>query len=131
VETIVRIKVLSELLSSDELVSVIDLVPDRSWNIGDFRLKTGIVEKTNGIIIDSGVSRDESLKKHLDAIVAKLAPVQKNFIVLAKECTIQLSIVYYSDYCNPGLCIDKEFVQFIASIHADIDMDGYVLDSDD
>jgi hypothetical protein len=128
-QIIVRVKVLSKSLTSEQMATMIGLVPERSWNIGDFRPKTKFRETTNGIIIGTGIDWCRPIEKHLEAIMDKITPVRERFLALTNECTIQLSIVYYSDH-TPGLWLNSGFVAFLADINAEIDIDGYVLDSD-
>lgn len=128
-QCIVRIKVLSDSLSSQEIATMIGIYPDRSWNIGDLRPKTRFKEKTHGIIIDSGVDWSNSIENHLKALIAKVEPVRKQFLAIAEICTMHLSIVYYSDF-NPGLWFDSPLIKFLSEINAGIDIEGYVLDAE-
>ena len=130
-EIIVRLKIFSDSLSSEQMTTMLDFKPDRAWNIGDFRPKTRYREKINGIIIDSGIERKGSIEEHTEAIMTKLEPLCSKLLLLSAQCEITLSVVYYSSYCNPGLWLDSSFIKFLSSINAGLDMDGYVLDSDD
>jgi len=130
-EIIAELIVISDKLCSEQMITTLGITPNRAWNIGDFRPKTRCKEKNNGIIINSGVERKGSIEEHTGAIIMKLEPLREQIINLSKECQITLSIVYYSSYCNPGLWFDSSFMKFLASINAGLDMDGYVLHSDD
>jgi len=127
-EIIVRLTIVGEILSSEQIVTTLGIVPDEAWNIGDFRPKTRYREKNNGIRINSGIERKGSIEEHTEAITTKLNPLRSKLLELSKKCDITLSVVYYSSYCNPGLWFDSSFMKFLSSINAGLDMDGYVLD---
>jgi len=129
-ELIMRLTVISDELSSAQMITTLDIVPNRAWDIGDFRPQTRCKEKNNGIIIDSGIERKGSIEEHTEAITAKLEPLRSALLDLSENCEISLSVVYYSTYCNPRLWFDNSFMSLLASINASLEMDGYVFDSE-
>ena len=129
-EIIMRLKISSHFLSSSQMTMKLGLIPDRAWDIGDFRPKTRYKEKINGIIIESGIERKGSIEEHIESITAKIHPIQEKILNLSEKCQITLSTVYYSSYCCPALWFDNSFVKLLASINAEIEMSGYVLDTE-
>ena len=122
----------SDTLSAEQIVDLLGIVPDRLWNIGDFRPDTRarIKEANNGITIESGITKNDDIDQHLVAIVTRLTPFFPQLASLPKECETRLVIVFYSedeyDY-NPEVWFDSSFTKFLASINAGLWVDLYDL----
>ena len=129
-KTIVRLKILSDVMSAEDMASSIGITPDRMWNIGDFRPHTIIRENNNGIIICSGKTDRCSQEQHLKALMRKIMPLRRRILLYSQHLTLELSCVIYSDY-QPPVNFPSHLISFLASIGAGLDVDIYITKNDD
>ena len=121
---IVRLKILSESLSPDEISERIGLPPSRSWSKGESDRKKASLNmaKWNGWIYDSGRSADVSLADQVASLLHALEPMQNNIRDISGLCDVAISVVSYS---NPdkSIFLSKDLVALIAALGAHFDLE--------
>ena len=128
-EYYVRLRLCSQTHPPAQITEAVGLKPDKEWQIGDRRANTTIVERSHGWIVDSQCDRDASFSEHLSALMERILPFSSNIHSLRNECSIELSCVLYSHAANPGLWIDRQTMQSLAALGAELDVDIYFLGS--
>jgi hypothetical protein len=121
----VRLKVVSNKLTAEDIAKAIDIEPDLTWKIGDLRPKTTIKEKTNGWMVQSNLPKEASLELHIENLLGRLQPVAPKLFQLSIEAEVQLSCVAY-DASPPALFFEKEVIAQISALGATLDIDLYI-----
>jgi len=124
-ETIVRLKITSEVHEPDTISEILGLSCDRGWKIGDMRSKTTIREKINGWILGSGLEKTVPLDEQIEALLKRLEPLRENIASLLPDINIEVSCVIYSE-STPALNFDRGTVASISALGASLDIDLYL-----
>lgn len=130
-ESYVRLMVLSESISPEQISSQLGILGDDTWRVGDKRKNTAILEKENGWILHSKKEKSVDLEGHIDNIRALISGYESNFKIIsdAFDCEVQLSCaVYYEN--EPPLLFEKEIIIWLNSIGASLDIDLYLARDD-
>ncbi|MEN3157787.1 DUF4279 domain-containing protein [Alkalimonas sp. NCh-2] len=130
-ENYVRLMVLSESASPEQISSQLGMLGDETWRIGDKRKNTAILEKENGWMLHSKREKSTELEDHIDNIRELIRGCESNFKTLSDvtDCEVQLSCsVYYKD--EPQLLFEKEIIIWLNSIGASLDLDLYLYRGD-
>lgn len=122
----VRLKIVSQDLTAEEITVFTGLKPDRTWKIGDLRPKTIIKEKQNGWLIQSLLSKEESLESHVENLLNRLRPFASKLLELSTKVEIQFSCVAY-DVSPPALFFKKDIIAQISALGASLDIDLYIV----
>jgi hypothetical protein len=125
-EIIVRLKVLSVTHTPDQITSITGLRCDRSWLVGDKRGKTTIVEKCNGWILNSSLTKDAPLVNHIENVLGQAAPAAEKIRGLSEHAEVELSCVIYA-FSPPALNFESAIIERICSLGASLDIDLYQL----
>ena len=123
-ETYVRLMVISQTLTPEDITSSIGLTCDSSWKTGDYRGKTIIIEKDNGWVIGSGLSTDVQLDDHVEHLLKMLEPFSENFKYISNEHSVLFSCVIYSKEV-PALYFTADTISSINALGASLDIDLY------
>jgi hypothetical protein len=125
-ETIVRIKILSNELSPEEISRKLRQQPDRSWNKGTADPKVSRnMSKFNAWILNSGLPKDARIEDQVAALLEKVRPVGKEILEISANETVDFSCVVYSD-AEPPIYFDNKTLGAIASLGANLDVDLYL-----
>ena len=125
-ETIVRIKILSNDLSPEEISRRLRQQPDRSWNKGTADPKVSRnMSKFNAWILNSGLPKDARIEDQVAALLEKVRPVGKEILEISANETVDFSCVVYSD-AEPPIYFDNKTLGAIASLGANLDVDLYL-----
>lgn len=124
-EIIARLKIISADRTPEMITEAIGVECDRSWHVGDARKDTTIIEKNNGWILHSGLSKNASLQEHIEAIWRMLRPAAARIRQLSTMDTVELSCVVYSSSI-PALSFDNQTIERLAELGAGLDIDLYV-----
>ena len=125
-ETYVRLKIISDVHSPEEISSILGVRYDRAWRVGDKRGKSIIVEKTNGWLMESMLPKNTPLEAQMEGLLHRLRPFASKIKALADTCTIEFSCVIYCQY-HPALYFEGGMIAAIASLGAALDIDLYFL----
>jgi Domain of unknown function (DUF4279) len=123
---IVRLKILSDTLTPEDISETLGLTPSRSWRKGESDRKKASLNmaKWNGWIYDSGCSPNVPLADQAAALLHALEPLQNSIHHISRLCDVAISIVTYS---NPdkSIFLNKELVALIAALGAHFDFEMY------
>lgn len=128
-ENIVRLRITSLDRTPEEITTLVGLMCDRSWHIGDKRSKTVISEITNGWILNSGLPKSASLETHIQELLERLTPHASKIQTLSHQASVELSIVVYAS-TPPALNFDKTVIRLLSQLGASLDIDLYVTDNE-
>lgn len=123
----VRLMVISESVSPEQISRQLGVRGDETWRIGDKRKNTDILEKENGWGLHSKKESTMNLEDHIENIRDLIKGFESNFKILsdALDCEVQLScVVYFKD--EPPLLFEKEVINWLNSIAASLDIDLYL-----
>jgi Domain of unknown function (DUF4279) len=125
-ETIVRIKILSDTLSPEEISRRLRREPDRSWNKGTADPKVSRnMSKFNAWILNSGLPKDVPIENQVAALLEKVQPVAREILEISATETVDFSCVVYSD-AEPPIYFDNKTLSAITSLGANLDVDLYL-----
>jgi hypothetical protein len=126
-ETIVRLKIISESHTPEMITGSLGLCSDRSWHVGDKRVRTAIEEKDHGWILGSGLPRTASLGEQVEALLARLAPCRDKIRRLAHDSTVEFSCVIYAK-ARPALNFSPSEINQVSELGASLDIDLYIME---
>jgi Domain of unknown function (DUF4279) len=125
-ETIVRIKILSNELPPEEISRRLRQEPDRSWSKGSPDPKVSRnMSKFNAWILNSGLPKDAPIEDQVAALLEKVRPVANEVLEISANETVDFSCVVYSD-AEPPIYFDNKTLNAIASLGANLDVDLYL-----
>lgn len=125
-EIFVRLKILFEKDNVSQIEKLTRLKFDRIWMKGDKRPNSNIIENSDGCILNSGISVNEPLEQHLNALLLSLHDSASIIKSLSKNNTVEISCAIYADDI-PAFYFDRKVVEGIASLGASLDIDFYLL----
>jgi hypothetical protein len=114
----------------EEITSKIGIVPAESWRAGELVTKKGSMKhESNGWEVDSHAPRFEDLETHVKSVLEQLKPSWSSLVEISAQCYTEISctIYIYSEAQVPAIHFDKDIVQQLAELNADIDIDLYIL----
>ena len=119
----IRVSVYSTQMTLDQLVQNVDCQPTRVWSVGTLRGKTQIVEKNNGLMIESEYCDD------LDAILNQFLKTLKinedRLDSVLDKVGILLRCIVYSE-STPPIYFSSDTISCISRLNADFDIDLYL-----
>ncbi len=129
IEGRVIIKVFSDTLHPDKIESYLNVPPTKKWRKGDKKIGV-MAHKENGwsfeVCNKDVYDLDESCAQVLDSLSMQIPSFQK---LLEAECTIECTIVIYSEDAHIGFQLSPEFVYFLNQIQAVVDVNIYPHDA--
>lgn len=125
-ETIVRLKVLSVVLTPEQITKELGIACDKSWLAGNTRAHTIIKETTNGWILDSGLPPTLPLEAQLETFLKRLMLYSLKIRTLSMHSTVELSCVIYAR-TPPPLYFSSSIIFSLAELGASFDIDLYML----
>lgn len=120
-----RLKIIGEKLHPDTITVRVGLEPHRTLAAGDERPHTNIVETTNLSELHSGLPQDRDLAEHISALLKAVEPVADRIRRMASDHTILLSCVVHAPR-EPALALNREAIEKLARIGAEVDFDLYI-----
>jgi len=125
-EIIVRLKIISNRQTPEQITDTVGLACDKFWRIGDKRGKTIIVEKNNGWVLNSSLPKSASLEAHIESLLERLSPFATKIHMFAEHDVVEFSCVIYAAN-PPALNFSKEVVQNISLLGASLDVDLFLI----
>ena len=121
---LVRLQIVSDSLTCEELESQVGLSPSRFMRKGDLIPSTLLVHKSNVWELAAGLQEAACIQDQLMALFFRIEPVTKNIAGLSNVAEIIVSCVIYCTR-QPDLYVKPELIQKIGKIGAGIDFDIY------
>lgn len=81
-ETLVRLKIISSRYSPEAITEVLGLQCDRYWRIGEKRVHTIMDEKNHGWVLNSGLSKSDSLDEHVKHLLERVRGRTENSLAV-------------------------------------------------
>lgn len=125
----VRLKILSLAHTPDQITSITGLRCDQAWLAGEKRKETRIVEKCNGWILNSSLTKDASLVDQIENVLEQALPAAAKIRALSEHAKVELSCVIYS-CIQPALNFERATIERICSLGASLDIDLYRLEDE-
>lgn len=129
-QTRVRLTLLSESLSPDEISERLGLAADRSWRLGERRGRSRVNQRYHGWQLDSKLPADASTEEHLDELLSRLTPRARALQRLTADrgavVSARLWISHHIDNWNPGIEILPRHLALIARLGVSLALDIYV-----
>ena len=123
---IVRLKILSDTVTPEDISETLGLTPSHSWRKGESDRKKASLNmaKWNGWIYDSGCHSDIPLEDQVAALLHALESMQNSVRQISDVCDVAVSVVAYS---NPhkSIFLSKKQVALIAALGAHFDFEMY------
>ena len=126
-EVFVQLRIISDILNSDDIAFKVNMQCDSSWKVGDFRANTTMRRTNNGWVIESLVSRSEEIQCHVKSILDRLSPSSRLISSISSEAEVLISCAIYADEV-PSLYFSKDIVQQMSQLGADFDIDLNIVD---
>ena len=126
-EIYVSFKIVSDNLTPEDIEESTGLTCDYKWRIGDKRGKTIIIEKTNGIVLESNLQPETPLQDQITALLERLEPYDSAISNLPRETYRELGCVIYSEE-RPDLFFSAVIVNKISKMNACFGIDYYSFD---
>jgi len=124
-EVYTELGIYSEMLSLDELNSILGIACDKGWNKGDLRTHTIIRQQKNAWIIRSTLPRSASLESHVKDLITRIAPLKDKIKQVSDQACVEFSCVIHSKE-RPALNFDQEMIKVLSELGACLDIDLYI-----
>ena len=121
---LVRLHIVSNSLTCEELESQIGLSPSRFMRKGDLIPPTLLVHKSNVWELGSGLQETAPIQDQLEALFSRIKPVAERIAALSDVAEILVSCVIYCT-SQPDLYVEPELIRKIGHIGAGLDFDVY------
>ena len=137
IESVVHLHITSETITSEEILQSLQVHANQIYNAGDYIEFSGggkkrMPEKKNGLIINSNISRENSMEAHIENILDQIISSKENFIKLGDKIDsfFKIGIYLYEDETtyNHGFYLDKKMMKELADMNIEISYDLYVLE---
>lgn len=126
----VRFIVTSDRLSGAELQQRIGVSGDRTRTRGEIPEEGRAPSPLNAWELRTSLPPEESVERHLDQLLERIAPLRDSLRRLAREdCAVILRIVQYmeaNEYQGYGIPIPRGWTTLLGDVGASIDIDQYV-----
>lgn len=111
---------------------ILGLQSSESWFKGDLVYERASVRhKSNGWLLESGVSKFEVCRVHLAALLETVEGSIDNFRSLPSQAVVKVYCRVYSTSGRPELSFDPAIVRGIANLGAQLDLDIYPVPPND
>ncbi len=113
----------------DEVSNRIGLEPTETWRRGDPVPHAPLLRRHSDLwLITSSKAPHASLREQVDDLLSVLVPHSDR---IAREASNEKATLFISVYTyggdRPALGLDRQAVEWLGSVHADVDIDLYVL----
>lgn len=121
----VYIIVRSEVMTSEELIAIAGVTPNKKWNKGDFINKYR-THDDSGFIFEPNPEKADELENKIAKILKLIEPQKNNFINLAQVANVGLQLSYYGYQGQMwGWNITPDVLKKLAELNIWVDLDLY------
>jgi hypothetical protein len=121
----VRLIIADEACSPEEITRRTGLQPTKTWQRGEQRLKTSLVEKENGWELKSPLPKVAALLQHVDYILSTIEPCRSQLTEFTRNHESVLACAVYFDEQMPELYLDRGVIARLADLNVSVDIDLY------
>ena len=122
-----RLVITSKKLSSDDMSSLIDVVPTEVWSVGDPMRYRDHGRRNSGWLLRSGCSVGSHVAEHVAAILRQVEGSSKGLAMVGMACDLMLSIAIFGYERLPNIYLSSAQMQRLARLRIDLDFDLYNL----
>ena len=115
----------SKKYSPEEVTLATGLQPTKTWRMEDWIVGTARSYDWNGWSLASGLDMASELEDHLSALLTRLEPAMSALKELSCRWDLEVSCVIYAKVFVQPCHFDRETIQKLASLGAQIDVDFY------
>ncbi|MGI8860108.1 MAG: DUF4279 domain-containing protein [Rubrobacteraceae bacterium] len=138
-EAYARLRIISDVLSPEEISRLVGMEPDRSWRKGETgymgrRNSTmpDVIEKNSGWVVYSRLSRSELVETQVEELLERVRPYAGRIRTLSKSSDVVLSCAIYAhEEWNLELYVGNHLIHAIGALGADFWIDTYFLAGED
>lgn len=112
--------------SSEEMTQIFQVVPTKSWSVGDLVGRSLLVRKSHGIQIEEKITDFEEVGIEVKAFVQKYAERVSTGLACDNDLTALLQIAVYSDE-REGIFLENDTLSMLARTGSALDFDPYCL----
>lgn len=127
----VRLVITDQNCRPDEITRSTGISPSRSWQKGDRKGKTLLVEKENGWLLNSSLPADSPFTDHIRCLLDVIEPVEDQFRAFTEKWDSSIACALYIDDETPELYFEKWILKRIAALNLSFDLDLYCLGEED
>jgi Domain of unknown function (DUF4279) len=114
----------------DEISTLLGIVPTETWRVDELINPRGTLRyQYNGWALKSQLDTSAGLEEHMESLLKQLEPQWEIFTELGNCYDIEFSCVIYMEFGDqvPAIHFNKDILQKVANLNAEIDVDLYVL----
>jgi hypothetical protein len=123
------------LVDPAEISRILGIQPSRTWRKGEMIPKTSLPHKSNGWLLESGLSDKAEFEDHLDSLANAVAPAINKINQLPDGTEAEISCVIYiyhtkrndEEHQTPALHLDLKHMELLNQLKVELDYDLYVL----
>lgn len=116
----------SPKLTAAELEQRLGLKPDVSWTAGAVRGAFGARAKNHGFVLESTLSPNEGLERHLGEMLKRLAPYAQKIGALGPELDIELLATLHRK-AAPAVDVKRDDLRWLGVMGARLRLDTQLL----
>jgi Domain of unknown function (DUF4279) len=117
-------------LDPEQITKLLKISPTNTWRLGDLIGKSILRCKHNGWRLNSELENSADLENHIEYLLKTLQQSWQTLVEICSQYDAEISCVIYSyEAQGPAIHFDKEIIQCVAELNAEIDVDYYCLHS--
>ncbi len=125
-QTDVRLRILSQTLTPQDIEARIGLKPTEAWRIGDRLGAFGAAAREHGFVIESGALASSPFQDFITALIRKIAPAAQKIGALGGECAIEVVCTLHRK-AAPLLTFERDDIRWIGVMGAKLRVDTFVI----
>ncbi|MBI5239046.1 MAG: DUF4279 domain-containing protein [Elusimicrobia bacterium] len=125
-QTDVRLRILSQTLTPQDIEARIGLKPSESWRIGDRLGAFGAAARDHGFVIESGALASAPFREYVAALIRKIAPAAQKIGALGDQCVIEVVCTLHRK-AAPLLTFERDDIRWIGVMGAKLRVDTFVI----
>ena len=125
-QTDVRLRILSQTLTPQDIEARIGLKPNESWKIGDRLGAFGASAREHGFVIESGALASSPFQDYMTALIRKIAPAAQKIGALGDSCVAEVVCTLHRK-AAPLLTFERDDIRWIGVMGAKLRLDTFVI----
>ena len=124
-QTDVRLKILSQVMTPQDIEAATGLKPDESWRIGDRLGAFGAAARDHGFAVESGALASSPFQDYMTALIRRIAPAAQKIGALGDRCSIEVVCTLHRK-AAPFLTFERDDIRWIGVMGARLRIDTFV-----